>query len=94
MYEDKRGCPCLIGSYFTKDQLAWIKEKQINRKTIDTATKIIGTKNLTAMTAMTVDQCYVLQDSFDMGNNETLLTNIKQILSGQRTRISNVEFKL
>ena len=94
VYTDKNFNTCLIGSYFTPEQREWINKKGLNRKAIDTVEKKIGTKNLLAMTGMDVDQCFVLQDEFDMGNGEKLLINIKQILSGQRTSIIGVEFKL
>jgi len=94
MYEDERGCPCLIGSFFTIEQRKWLKEKRLNRKTIDTVEKKIGTKNLLAMTGMNMHQCFVLQDRFDMGFGDSLLTNIKAALVGQNVSIDDVEFKL
>jgi len=94
LYEDSNGCPCLIGSYFSKDQRAWIIAEGMNEQPIYKTVKTIGEQNLTAMTAMTTNQCSVLQHEFDAGRGDKLQTKILDILTIKKGSINGIEFTL
>jgi len=94
VYENEAGCPCLIGSYFSKNQRQWLIDEYLNDKPIYQATKKIGHENLTAMTAMTVDQCSVLQHEFDSGRGNKLQTRILDILTVKKGKINGIIFTL
>jgi len=94
VYENDAGCPCLIGSYFTPQQRAWIIDENLNDLHIYKVVKKIGHQNLTAMTAMSHEQCSVLQHKFDSGRGDRLQTKILDILAAKKGTISGIEFKL
>ena len=94
MYEDDKGCPCLIGSYFSKDQRAWIIAEDINDLPIYNAVRKIGHQNLLDLTAMNADQCYVIQNYFDTGRRHELTRMIQEVLKGDRETINGIRFTL
>jgi len=94
MYEDRQGCPCLIGSYFTKEQRKWIKDESLNGSSVAVLETKIGTENLLAMTGMNVNQCRILQQSFDRGRGVNLLESIKHVLAGKSVSIGTEMFQL
>ena len=93
-YENYQGCPCLIGSYFTRDQRKWIIAEYINDEAIYKAVRKIGHKNLLDLTAMDVNQCYVMQSYFDTGRRHELTRMIQEILDGKTEQINGIKFTL
>jgi len=93
-YENYQGCPCLIGSYFSKEQRAWIIQEDINDEPICKAVRKIGHKNLLDLTAMNAEQCYVMQSCFDTGRRHELTRMIQEVLKGDRAVIRGIEFTL
>jgi len=93
-YEDSKGCPCLIGSYFSKEQRAWIIDEGINGYKMYSAVHRIGHGNLLALTSMNVDQCSLLQLYYDCDHSERLIEMIQAILDGKTEQIKGTKFIL
>jgi len=93
-YEDDRGCPCLIGSYFSKEQRKWIIDEGINGHKMYSAVHQIGHGNLLALTAMDVEQCSLLQLYFDCDHSERLIEMIQEVLDGKTEQIKGTKFVL
>jgi len=94
LYQDCEGNPCLLGSYFTSEQLKWIRMKNLNKTQITSVYREIGEKNLTAMTGMTVDQCTVLQQLYDSGNGPLLQSAISTVLKRKMKTIDGISFRI
>jgi len=94
VYENENGDPCLIGSYFTKKQRAWIIDEGLNDQACNKLVKTIGEQNLTAMTGMSPSQCSLIQSYFDSNDGEKLKGKLLDILSGRNKQIDRIEFNL
>jgi len=94
LYQNFDGNPCLIGSYFTPEQLKWIRMKNMNKEPITSLYCEVGEKNLTAMTSMTLDQCTVLQQLYDSGNGPLLQSAISTVLKGKKKTIEGISFRI
>jgi len=93
-YEDDKGCPCLIGSYFTPEQRQWIIAKGYNDYQTVSLVHEIGHQNLTAMTGMNTNQCWILQTFYDSHQVVRLTGMIQEILDGKTEYIQCVHFTL
>lgn len=87
---------CVIGQFFTPDQLEYIRLQGLNRASVKALTRDIGAENLMAMTHLNVDQAWALQDLFDRGveSRRMLLNSVQEVLLLCRPRINNIEFRL
>lgn len=94
LYVDGRKI-CIIGNFFTKDQLNWIVRENKNPTNVGRLVEVIGAKNLRAMTCMTADQAVAIQSIFDyQDGKEQLVASLENVLSQGRAKIKGIEFKL
>lgn len=99
LYESYNGIRCGIGCMFTPEQIAEIKELEMNSVRISVLVRsFIGEDNLKWMTGMSVEQAGAIQIAHDSGSNfergRRLVDAIKPVLEGKTDTINGVVFKL
>lgn len=103
-YSYPDGTNCIVGSFFTQEQLSDLKRRRTNTHKVESLAQDghvtwPGTKNVELMTGMTVEQAQALQDTFDAatrhnGDRKPLKRWLDKVLDTGYGRLRSVRFKL
>lgn len=94
MYRNAVGNPCIVGQFFTGEQIDEIVAAGHNGMSVFSVASKFGRKNIQAMTGMSVDQAEALQRLNDKLGKTRLIEEISAVLKTGNGVIFNTHFDL